>query len=63
MMFMAYGVGQIIAPQFFISSESPSYPTGFRAFYVTVALMIVIQLVMMCVLPQLLQQTDDASCR
>ncbi|KAJ6440130.1 allantoate permease [Purpureocillium lavendulum] len=42
MVFVGYATGQIIAPQFFRESESPSYPTGFRAFYVSTALMIVI---------------------
>jgi hypothetical protein len=28
---MAYSVGQIITPNFFLASESPRYPTGFRA--------------------------------
>jgi hypothetical protein len=49
MMFMSYSAGQIVAPHFFLSSEAPRYPTGFRAFYVTVALMIVIEIVMMYV--------------
>lgn len=44
MIFVGYAVGQIIAPQFFRASESPSYPTGFRAFYVSTGLMIVIQI-------------------
>ncbi|KAN0112527.1 putative pantothenate transporter [Hyaloscypha variabilis] len=43
MLFMSYSVGQIIAPHFFLASQSPSYPTGFRAFYVCVALMIAIE--------------------
>ncbi|CAL5868794.1 uncharacterized protein PFLUO_LOCUS3021 [Penicillium psychrofluorescens] len=46
MMFIAYAVGQIVAPQFFIDSQAPTYPTGFRAFYVSVALMIVIEVLM-----------------
>lgn len=47
MMFMSYSVGQIIAPQFFLSSQAPRYPMGFRAFYVCLALMIVIESFMM----------------
>jgi hypothetical protein len=47
MMFMAYSIGQIIAPHFFLDSESPRYPTGFRAFYICVALMIAIEFAMM----------------
>ncbi|CAK7205807.1 hypothetical protein SEUCBS139899_008586 [Sporothrix eucalyptigena] len=43
MVFVGYAVGQIIAPQFFLAKESPTYPTGFRAFFVSTALMIVIQ--------------------
>jgi hypothetical protein len=43
MIFMSYSVGQIVAPHFFLASESPAYPTGFRAFYVCVALMIAIE--------------------
>ncbi|KAJ9137556.1 Pantothenate transporter [Pleurostoma richardsiae] len=46
MMFMAYGVGQIIAPHFFIASEAPRYGTGFRSFYISVSLMIVIQIIL-----------------
>jgi ACS family allantoate permease-like MFS transporter len=45
MVFVGYAIGQIISPQFFISSEAPSYPTGFRSFFVSTALMIAIQLV------------------
>lgn len=44
MVFIGYAIGQIIAPQFFISTESPSYPTGFRAFYVSTGLMILFQI-------------------
>ena len=29
--FISYCVANIIAPQFFISSEEPKYPTGYRA--------------------------------
>lgn len=47
MMFMAYSVGQIITPQFFLARESPRYPTGFRAVYVSVSLMIVIEIALM----------------
>lgn len=49
MMFMSYSAGQIVSPHFFLASESPAYPTGFRAFYVCVALMIAIEIGMMCV--------------
>jgi hypothetical protein len=49
MMFISYAVGQIVAPQFFIDSQAPTYPTGFRAFYVSVALMIVIEILMVYV--------------
>ena len=44
MVFVGYAVGQIISPQFFLASEAPKYPTGFRAFFVSTALMIVIQI-------------------
>ncbi|KAJ5719407.1 pantothenate transporter, partial [Penicillium malachiteum] len=47
MMFMWYSVGQIVAPQFFIASEAPRYPTGFRAFYISVVLMIVIEILLL----------------
>lgn len=46
MMFMSYSVGQIAAPHFFLAKEKPRYPTGFRAFYVCLALMIFIELLM-----------------
>jgi ACS family allantoate permease-like MFS transporter len=46
MFFIAYCVGQIITPQLFLSSQAPTYPTGFRAFFTTVALMIVIQILL-----------------
>ncbi|XWW92704.1 hypothetical protein V2A60_000629 [Cordyceps javanica] len=47
MMFMSYSIGQIAAPHFFLAKEKPRYPTGFRAFYVSLALMIAIELVML----------------
>lgn len=47
MMFMSYSVGQIVAPHFFLASEKPRYPTGFRAFYVSLALMIVFELLLL----------------
>ncbi|KAJ9489247.1 hypothetical protein VN97_g4028 [Penicillium thymicola] len=47
MIFVGYCVGQIITPQFFISSEAPTYPTGFRAYFVTASMMIVIQAALM----------------
>ncbi|CAI7641756.1 unnamed protein product [Penicillium viridicatum] len=47
MIFVGYCVGQIITPQFFISSEAPTYPTGFRAYFVTASMMIVIQATLM----------------
>lgn len=31
LMFLAYCVGNIIAPQFFISSQAPGYSTGYNA--------------------------------
>lgn len=50
MMFMGYSVGQIITPHFFLASESPRYPTGFRAVYVSVSLMIVIEIALVAYL-------------
>ncbi|KAL2848904.1 major facilitator superfamily domain-containing protein [Aspergillus pseudoustus] len=47
MVFVAYCIGQIITPQFFISAEAPRYPTGFRAYFVTAAMMIVIEALLM----------------
>lgn len=47
MMFMSYSVGQIAAPHFFLAKEKPRYPTGFRAFYVSLALMIAIELLLL----------------
>jgi hypothetical protein len=47
MMLRSYLVGQIVAPQFLISSEAPRYPTGLRAFYVSAALVIVIKFLSM----------------
>lgn len=49
LLFVGYCVGQIITPQFFISSENPTYPTGFRAYFVTSSMMIVLQLILMYV--------------
>ncbi|KAJ5697594.1 pantothenate transporter [Penicillium malachiteum] len=46
MMLMSYSVGQIVASQFFISSEAPRYPTEFRAFYISVVVMIVIEILL-----------------
>lgn len=34
-MFLGYATGFIIGPQFFISSEAPSYPTGFKTMIIT----------------------------
>jgi ACS family allantoate permease-like MFS transporter len=31
LMFLAYCIGNIIAPQFFITSQSPGYATGYNA--------------------------------
>ncbi|KAJ5618838.1 Major facilitator superfamily domain general substrate transporter [Penicillium lagena] len=45
--FIGYCIGQIITPQFFISSEAPTYPTGFRAYFVTSAMMIAVQAALM----------------
>ncbi|ATY63955.1 Major facilitator superfamily general substrate transporter [Cordyceps militaris] len=47
MMFMSYSVGQIAAPHFFLAKEKPRYPTGFRAFYVSLALMIAVELLLL----------------
>ncbi|KAF7592546.1 hypothetical protein BBP40_012770 [Aspergillus hancockii] len=47
MIFVGYCVGQIITPQFFISKEAPTYPTGFRAYFVTSSMMIVIEALLM----------------
>ncbi|KAJ6124554.1 Major facilitator superfamily domain general substrate transporter [Penicillium samsonianum] len=47
MIFVGYCVGQIITPQFFITAEAPTYPTGFRAYFVTASMMIVIQAALM----------------
>ncbi|THC96903.1 hypothetical protein EYZ11_003620 [Aspergillus tanneri] len=43
MVFVGYCIGQIITPQFFIAQESPTYPTGFRAYFVTASMMIAIE--------------------
>jgi ACS family allantoate permease-like MFS transporter len=34
-MFLGYATGFIIGPQFFISSEAPKYPTGFKTMIIT----------------------------
>ncbi|KAH8705917.1 putative pantothenate transporter [Talaromyces proteolyticus] len=47
MVFIGYCIGQIITPQFFISSEYPTYPTGFRAYFVTSSMMVVLQIALM----------------
>ena len=36
-MFLSYCVGNIIAPQFFISSEAPDYLTGYYAILVAIS--------------------------
>jgi ACS family allantoate permease-like MFS transporter len=36
-MFLGYATGFIIGPQFFLSSESPAYPTGFKTMIITFA--------------------------
>lgn len=43
MVFCGYCIGQIITPQFFIAKESPTYPMGFRAYFVTASMMIAIE--------------------
>ncbi|KAE8416448.1 major facilitator superfamily domain-containing protein [Aspergillus pseudocaelatus] len=47
MIFVGYCVGQIITPQFFLSKEAPTYPTGFRAYFVTSSMMIVVEAALM----------------
>ncbi|KAJ5207472.1 Major facilitator superfamily domain general substrate transporter [Penicillium cf. griseofulvum] len=47
MIFVGYYIGQIITPQFFITSKAPTYPTGFRAYFVTASMMIVIEAALM----------------
>jgi prolipoprotein diacylglyceryltransferase len=47
MIFVGYCVGQIITPQFFLSEEAPTYATGFRAYFVTSSMMIVIETLLM----------------
>ncbi|KAE8310280.1 major facilitator superfamily domain-containing protein [Aspergillus transmontanensis] len=47
MVFVGYCVGQIITPQFFLSEEAPTYPTGFRAYFVTSSMMIAVEAVLM----------------
>jgi len=38
MLFVAYSLGNIIGPQFFLTREAPSYGTGYRAIIATVSL-------------------------
>ncbi|KAH8682582.1 putative pantothenate transporter [Xylariales sp. PMI_506] len=47
MMFIGYCVGQFSGPQFFIASEAPRYNTAFKTFFVSVALMIFFELLLM----------------
>ncbi|KAE8327532.1 major facilitator superfamily domain-containing protein [Aspergillus sergii] len=47
MVFVGYCVGQIITPQFFLSEEAPTYPTGFRAYFVTSSMMIAVEAALM----------------
>lgn len=49
MYFIGYCVGQFSGPFFFKTSEDPRYPTAFRAFYCSVSLMIVIELLLLSV--------------
>lgn len=37
-MFLGYATGFIIGPQFFLQSESPKYPTGFKTMIITFAI-------------------------
>ncbi|RDW61475.1 hypothetical protein BP5796_11367 [Coleophoma crateriformis] len=41
LMFLAYCLGNIIAPQFFISSEAPGYKTGYNAILACISIAIV----------------------
>ncbi|KAE8389338.1 major facilitator superfamily domain-containing protein [Aspergillus alliaceus] len=47
MVFVGYCIGQIITPQFFITKESPHFPTGFRAYFVTSSMMIAVEAALM----------------
>lgn len=42
MIFIAFCVGQVAAPQLFVGSEAPRYPTAFKAAFSCFALLIVI---------------------
>lgn len=39
--FLSYCLGNIVGPQFFLTSEAPNYPTGYRAILSCISLSIV----------------------
>jgi len=46
-MFLAYSAGNLVAPQLFITSEAPRYPTGFRGMIASFIALIVLALILM----------------
>lgn len=46
MMYVAFCVGQVAAPQLFLPSEAPVYATAFRAAFICFALCIVLSIVL-----------------
>ncbi|CAH0055613.1 unnamed protein product [Clonostachys solani] len=46
MMYIAFCVGQVVAPQLFLSSEAPVYETAFRASFICFALCIVATIIL-----------------
>ena len=46
MMYIAFCVGQVAAPQLFLSNEAPKYATAFRASFICFALCIVLSVVL-----------------
>jgi ACS family allantoate permease-like MFS transporter len=46
MMFLGYSIGNLVAPQLFISSEVPRYPTGFRGMIASFIVLIVLAIIL-----------------
>ncbi|KAI1382046.1 major facilitator superfamily transporter allantoate [Hypoxylon crocopeplum] len=59
LIFIAFCVGQVAAPQLFVSSESPRYPTAFKAAFSCFALLIVLPPMFMIYLRRENQKRDQ----
>ena len=59
-LFIAYSAGNLVAPQLFISSEAPRYPTGFRGMIASFVCLIILALSLMLYLTWQNKKRDRA---